>query len=104
MIIANVTIAFDPTWPWSLPGLGYPALLTVALILVFLTAWTYSGVRKITWRRIGQVMALRLLALCAVFVMVLRPALAFDEANEDRPSRLLILLDYSASMTITDEF
>jgi len=104
MVLANVSVTIDPAWPWSLPGVGVSAFIGVAVALAAITVWTYMGVRAASWRRIGMVLALRLVALAVAFLVVLRPALAFEEVDEVKPSRLLLLLDYSKSMELTDEF
>lgn len=104
MILADSYITVDPTWPWSLPGIGLPALAIVAVALIFLTLWTYVGARGATWRRIFLLLTLRLLALLAALLLVLRPSLATTLEDNTQPSRLLILVDASASMNITDEF
>lgn len=103
-MLAHTSITVDPAWPWSLPAFGISALGGVAILLTALTVWAYLGVRGATWRRIGLVLALRLLALVVAFVVVLRPSLAFDDTAELPPSRLFFLLDYSESMKITDGF
>lgn len=103
-MIANVSLTIDPAWPWSLPGIGVSAFVGVAIALALITIWTYMGVRAASWRRVGMVLALRLLALVVAFLVVLRPALAIEEVDEVKPSRLLLLLDYSRSMELTDEF
>ncbi len=103
-MFANATITVDPAWPWSLPAFGISALGGVAILLTALTVWAYLGIRGATWRRVGLVLTLRLLALAVAFVVVLRPGLAFEDTAEMPPSRLLFLLDYSESMKITDGF
>ena len=102
MLLANTSVTVDPAWPWSLPVLGGSALGGVAILLAGLTVWTYLGVAS--WRRVGLVLALRLLALIVACVVILRPSLAFEDAADERPSRLFFLLDYSESMKITDDF
>src|SRR5437870_4655074 len=104
MMYANTSITVDPAWPWSLPALGISALGGVAIILTALTVWTYLGARGASWRRVGLVLALRLVALLVALVVVLRPSLAFEDLPEAPPSRLFFLLDASLSMGITDEF
>src|SRR5437763_1096235 len=69
-------VALDPAWPWSLPGLGVPALAAAGLALALLTVWTYLGVRGAGWRRVLAVLALRLLALLVACLVVLRPSFA----------------------------
>jgi uncharacterized membrane protein len=93
----------DPAWPWSLSGIGLPALLIVAAALAGLTIWTYLGVRGATVRRVSLVLALRLLALVLAVLSVLRPSFALHDAQRT-PSRLLVAVDGSESMTIQDEF
>jgi uncharacterized membrane protein len=97
-----LTLTRDPVWPWSLPGLGLPAVLVVAGALVALTVWTYRGVQAASHQRVMTVLGLRLGALVMACLMVLRPSLAFrDELRE--PSVLFVVLDRSESMSIQDE-
>src|SRR5207244_2061666 len=58
--IDSFTWTRDPAYPWSLPGIGLPALAAVTLILVVLTVWTYLGVPGATVRRVLLVLGLRL--------------------------------------------
>jgi hypothetical protein len=102
--MGSISINFDPTWPWSLPGVGVVALIGVIALLAAITVWTYWGVRQTTWRHVLAVLVLRLLALGVALLVILRPSLAFHDRDEAMPSRLFILLDASESMTITDEF
>src|SRR5947209_3977218 len=104
MIVAKTTVMLDPAWPWSVPGVGAAALAGVAIFLAAATVWTYLGVHGVSWRRVGLVLALRLLALMVAIMVVLRPSFAFEETEDAKPSRLFFLLDYSESMKITDEF
>jgi uncharacterized membrane protein len=104
LLLARTSLTLDPAWPWSLPGVGASALGGVAILLAGITIWTYLGVRGASWRRIGLVVVLRLLALGVALLVALRPSLAFEETEETKPSRLFFLLDYSESMKITDEF
>ncbi len=97
-----VEFAADPAWPWSMSGVGLPALAGVALLLAGLTVWTYHGVTNATPRRIIAVLALRLLALLLAILTVLRPAVTFRD-DLKLPSTLIIAADLSASMTIKDE-
>src|SRR5271165_1774917 len=104
MLYANSNITVDPAWPWSLPALGSYALGGAMILLAGITIWTYFGVRGASWGRIAMVLALRLAALFIAFIVVLRPAIAFEETKDAVPSRLFFLVDYSESMNITDDF
>src|SRR5688500_14306816 len=103
-LLANTYLTTDPAWPWSLPGVGITALLGVALALAALTVVTYLGAHKATARRITLVVLLRLLALAVALIVVLRPSLARDEEDSSLASKLLVFLDVSESMNVTDEF
>src|SRR6266478_6206870 len=94
-----VEFAADPAWPWSISGIGLPALAGIALLVAGLTLWTYHGVTNSTPRRIAAVVALRLLALVLAIFTVLRPAVTFRD-DLKVPSTLIIAADLSASMTI----
>src|SRR5262249_3786521 len=99
----SLVLTWDPSWPWSVPGVGRPVLALVALALIVLTLWTYWGVRGASPRRVATLLALRLSALALLFLIQLRPALASrDELKV--PSTLLIAADDSESMTIQDQF
>lgn len=104
MLFAKTSLTYDPAWPWSLPGLGLPLLGGVAALLIVLTLWTYLGHRAISRRRLLLVLLLRLAALVVAVLLVLRPALAYEDEDAVRPSKLLIHVDASASMNFTDEF
>jgi uncharacterized membrane protein len=83
------------------PGIGFSALALVALALVFLTVWTYLGVREASFRRILTLIGIRLAALVVACLAVLRPSLARrDELHV--PSVLVCAVDDSASMSIQD--
>jgi uncharacterized membrane protein len=97
-----VEFAADPAWPWSISGIGLPALAGIALLLAGLTFWTYHGVTNSTPRRIAIVISLRLLALLLAILTVMRPAVTFRD-DLKVPSTLIIVADRSASMTIKDE-
>lgn len=92
----------DPAWPWSLSGIGLPALAAVACLLAAITIWTYAGNARAGRRRVAAMVALRLAALVLAVLALVRPSIAARE-NMRLPSTLLILLDRSESMTITDE-
>jgi uncharacterized membrane protein len=98
-----MNVTHDPASPWSLPGVGLPALALIAAVLIGLTIWTYFGVRGATVRRVAMVLALRLVALLLALLAVLRPSLAFHDTKH-APSLLLIAVDGTESMTIQDEF
>jgi uncharacterized membrane protein len=96
---------FDPLkfWPfqhWS-DGERLTVLLAVVLTVAALTVWTYAGSRA-GLRRTLAVLALRLGALLVACLVVLRPSYA-DRDEAVVPSKLLIVVDSSASMNITDE-
>src|SRR5258708_16120271 len=99
---ASINLTMDPTWPWSIPGTGLPALLVAAVVLVGITVWTYYGVQNTSRSRILVLVGLRLFALLLAFLAVLRPSLAI-QAPFKNPSTLLIALDRSQSMTISDQ-
>ncbi len=95
-------IATDRDWPWRDGDLlGWPGLVGAALVLVLLTLWTYSGQRAIGWRKVFVVLGLRLGALAAVLLLLLRPSFA-SEQEVVTPGRLIILVDSSLSMKIND--
>lgn len=97
------TFVQDLAWPWSLRPLGPWLLGAIALLLVFLTIWTYRGVAQANRRRVLLILALRLCALMLACLMLLRPSLAFRDKSE-LPSTVLVVLDKSMSMTIQDMY
>jgi uncharacterized membrane protein len=102
--MSDVTLSLDPAWPWSLPALGLPLLAGLALALAALTIWTYLGLRGATVRRVSLIVLLRLLALAVALLVVARPALDVRHVEGLEPSRLLVLFDSSASMSVADDF
>ncbi len=77
-------------------SLGLAALVLVPVALVALTVWAYLGTGA-SARKIGGVLALRLLAFLIALLAILRPSFAFGDKNQER-RLLLILLDRSKSM------
>src|SRR5438105_2422849 len=102
MLLADFNLDIEPAWPWSLPAVGWPALLGVALALAALTVWTYLGVKKATWRRISLVLLLRLAALLVAFGMMLRPSFAVTQLVGVDVTKLLVVFDNSESMNVAD--
>ncbi len=103
MILASTAFVVDPAWPWSLPHLGWPALVLAAGIVAGLTVLTYLVGQRPNVRQFVAVLALRLTAVLIVFLLMLRPSLAQREENVT-PSKLLVLVDSSTSMNNRDEF
>lgn len=102
MLVASTILVFDPVWPWSLSGWGVPALLLTVGGLVLLTVLTYLTGQRTRPERYALLLTLRLLAVGVVLLLCLRPAVAeLDDAI--LPSKLIILLDSSESMSLTDE-
>ncbi|HEX3316026.1 MAG TPA: hypothetical protein VHR72_14105 [Gemmataceae bacterium] len=100
-MIAAVTFTLDPAWPRMPLGLGVLSL--AAVLLVALTVWTYVGARGTSWRRLGIVLALRLIALAVTVLLVLRPSFATEEEDEVEASRMLLVVDRTLSMKTPDE-
>jgi uncharacterized membrane protein len=98
-----LTFLTDPVWPWSVPYVGLLPLLGVALLLVFLTVWTYIGVAGATRLRVLRLVLLRLAALALAFLALLRPSFGFRDALHV-PSTLFLVVDHSESMSIQDAF
>jgi len=90
-------------FPWSLPAIGPILLLAVAALLVGFTAWSYRGNSQISRSRLILLCALRLLALLFAVLTAVRPSIGVQE-KPSVPSRLLVGIDLSASMTIADEY
>src|SRR5262245_17453971 len=86
----------DADLPW------FVGLAAFAALLVFLTVATYTGSAASTPRRIGTLIALRLLALLLAILLALRPAAAITEIPK-LPSTLIVVVDASESMTVKDE-
>jgi uncharacterized membrane protein len=93
-----MNVSFEP----ALPALSLPMVLLLAAALAALTIWTYLGVQKATWRRILLVTTLRLLALAAALLMLLRPSFATTQLEGIEISKLFVVLDTSASMGVAD--
>jgi uncharacterized membrane protein len=98
MLHADLGLSLEP----ALPALGMPVLLVIALALAALTVWTYLGVQRATWRRVCTVVLLRLLALSAALLMMLRPSFAMTQLEGIEISKLFVLFDASESMSVAD--
>src|SRR5919107_1084667 len=84
---------------------GWP-LRTAALVLLVAFLWfgylyLRDGTRPSLWVKI-PLLALRLLALCALLVMLLQPMLRLRHSRQIRSS-VLVLVDSSQSMARRDE-
>ncbi len=82
---------------------GYVVLAVCAAVLIGLTLWTYLGSVQTTPRRLFILVFLRLLALLIALLSALRPTITVTEHPRQK-STLVILLDLSASMQVTDEY
>ena len=82
---------------------GYIVLAICSAVLVGLTLWTYLGSSQTTPRRLFLLITLRLLALLIAVLTALRPALSVTEQPRLK-STLVVVLDNSESMSITDEY
>jgi hypothetical protein len=102
MLVADWSLAFEPAWPWSLPTVGFPAMIGAALLLAALTVWTYLGVKKATWRRVIAVLVLRLLALVVAFSVMMRPSFATLQSEGVEVTKLLVVVDASESMNVVE--
>lgn len=101
MSLASISLNLDPVAPWSAPRIGLPLLVVVAAGIVLLTIASYRGT-GVPHRRRAVVLGLRMLALFVTLLTIMRPALAVRE-DETQPSKLIIAVDASKSMTIADE-
>lgn len=81
---------------------GFAVLGGVAVLIVGLTVWTYTGSAASTRRRIAFLIGLRLTALLLAVLLALRPSAAITEIPK-LPSALILVVDSSESMSIKDE-
>lgn len=95
-------LTLDPLWPWSLPGVGWPALIVVGLLLVGAATWTYLRAPNASLRRVSVVLAIRILALLLVF-LALTGASCVSRDEMKVPSVLLIGIDRSESMSLVKD-
>ena len=100
--MSDYFLNWRPAYPWSVSPIGLPALALVAVLLVAFTVWTYTGHPNATRRRITIVLALRLAALVVALLTALRPSVGVQE-DPKLPSVLVIAVDTSESMKVTDE-
>src|SRR5215207_9383807 len=89
MMFADINLA----WPWAVPFVGP---------IVFVTIWTYWGVKQATRRRVAILIALRLMALALALCMLLRPSIAMTQLEGVDVTKLLVIFDRSASMNVAD--
>ena len=99
---SDLFFSSKPAFP-VLDAFEGPLLGVAAGLLVLFTLWTYRGHPQATRRRTLTVLALRLLALAVALLTTVRPTVGVQEKPKV-PSRLLIGVDLSESMTIRDEF
>jgi uncharacterized membrane protein len=85
-----------------LHGLAMAALVVLPAALLGVTAAAYLASPAATRRRTAAVLALRLVAFLLAGLAIVRPSFASPQPNALR-SLLLIVCDYSGSMTIQDE-
>ena len=100
--MSDYFLNWRPAYPWSVSPIGLPALAVVAVLLVAFTVWTYTGHPNATRRRITIVLALRLAALVVALLTAIRPSVGVQE-DPKLPSVLVIAVDTSESMKVTDE-
>src|SRR5262245_21734764 len=91
------------TWqlidPWT--RTGWLIFAGARGVLALLTLWTYWGVRAAGRNRVLTVLGLRLVALLIACLLLTRPGLAVRDTTP-KPSKLLVFVDGSRSMTILD--
>lgn len=100
--VATHTWSFASAPAGRLHGLAMAAAVVLPAALLGVTVSTYLASPAKTRRRTFAVLGLRLVAFLLAGLAIVRPSLAFPEANPLR-SLLLIVCDHSASMTIQDE-
>lgn len=98
----GVSFTIDPAYPWSIPRYGLLALIAVIVLIAGVTLWTYRSQIQIGRRRVAAILGLRLFALVLAVFTVLRPAAVIRE-DQRVPSTLILALDVSKSMAVTDE-
>jgi uncharacterized membrane protein len=96
------TWSFTSSPAGSLHGAAMAALVVLPSALLGVSISTYLAAPAAMRRRTNAVLGLRLLAFLLVGLAIVRPSIASPEHNPLR-SLLLIVCDYSGSMTIQDE-
>jgi uncharacterized membrane protein len=102
-ILDKLPVTTDPMWPWSVPKVGWLALAVTGGVLLAAAAWSYLRVPGAKMRRVGVVLAVRVLALLLIFLAL--SGTSCVRRDEMRvPSILLVGIDASASMdAVRDE-
>ncbi len=96
------SLSVNPFTSTSLPDPLWLAIVALAgLGIAALTVWAYAGHRQATRGRLILLTALRLFALLIALFTACRPHAKVEE-KPNVPSRLLIGIDLSRSMTVTD--
>lgn len=90
----NLSILLE--WGW------WVFLAVAGVVLAALTLWAYWSHREASRGRLVILVSLRLLALVIALFTACRPSWKVEE-KPNVPSRLLIGIDMSRSMTVTDE-
>ena len=91
----------DPVVPWSIPIVGPILLAACALAITAVTVLTYRDA-KLSRGRKGIMIGLRLAALLTTVFTLTRPSFCWRD-DQKLPSKLIVALDASKSMTIGDE-
>src|SRR5262245_29201320 len=100
---AGVPVIVMAVVGWLLASQPFPLLAFV--LVIYLTIATYrgpSGARR-SVKRIAVVLALRLIALLLTMITLIRP-MVLVRTDDKVPSVLILLVDYSKSMTIKDAY
>jgi uncharacterized membrane protein len=102
MMLASAWLTTDPVWPRNSPAVGLLLFAASALLVAGLTVAGYLAARPRRPGRLAVLLGLRLAAVLVVAAVCLRPSLARQD-DAALPSRLLVLVDASRSMSISDE-
>jgi len=82
-------------------GAGWMLLLGLeiagAVAVFYMAVYAYLGTQRLT-----TLMVLRVLAILSLLLILFKPAISFSAADDNSKPRLLILVDRSSSMSVTD--
>ena len=102
---AEVAFSLDPPELHGLsPGQSLWLLAGAVGVVLVLTVLPYFFTGRARWHQVLLLLLLRLAALGVALLVLARPSFSYEELEGLEPSRLLVLVDASTSMTTPDDF
>src|SRR5437762_653809 len=101
--LLDADLLLSPPWPGWPPFLSWGVLLLLGALALGLMAWLYSyELRLISGRAARSLLGLRLVVLVLVLGLVCLQPVYAREKTFRLPGRVLVVVDRSDSMDVTD--